>query len=453
MTEDRRKVVWFEGMTLDPHHFQQWDQYQQQSLNGRLRALSPYDYGFQRVSVDRERLANGEFSLTAATGVMPDGLQFDIPSIEEQPIPRNVQDFFPATKERIEVFLAIPVERQDGSNYTLPGAPSRRQTRYGTRTVVVQDENTGVNEREIEIAKPNFLIRFEEEGLEAYSTMKIAVVTRNVGGTLVLDDRFVPTCLTVAASDHLKAINRRLLELLVAKSGPLLDRQRDIAAQRELSPNDIMTMGLLSTLNTYIPLLNHHFSHAGSHPEALYISMLGLAGQLSAYIPEASVHPREFPRYDHTNLTACFERLEQVLLSMLGEAKPRSNYIKIPLELLRENLYTAQVEAGLLEAAQFFLVARSENHSEGELTSAIPTQLRVAAPANIDAVLRAYTRALRLEHTHRLPTGLPVDQRASYFELLKRGPFWESISREERMAVFVPAELQAVDIQLVAVNT
>jgi type VI secretion system protein ImpJ len=34
-----RKVLWYEGMTLDPHHFQHWDRYNQALLNFRVPKL------------------------------------------------------------------------------------------------------------------------------------------------------------------------------------------------------------------------------------------------------------------------------------------------------------------------------------------------------------------------------------------------------------------------------
>lgn len=449
MVQDRKKVVWFEGMTLDPHHFQQWDRHQQGVLNARIRAVAPHAWGVTHIAFDEERLANGELALLECSGIMPDGLVFDVPESSSAPEARNVQEHMPATEERLGVHLAIPSARQSGRNVRLQGGSNQRETRFVAESMNVPDENTGANERPIEVARTNVQLRFASEPQQGYSTMPIAEVVRTAGG-FALRDAFVPPSLRIGASDRLMALVRQVIELLVAKSSELTERQRTASAQRELSPADIKAMELLGAVNTYIPRLNNQFDGAVHHPERLFETLLGLAGQLSAYVENASVRPRDYPSYDHASATACFNRIEEILLEMLGEATPSSNYERLALERQRENLLTTSVRRELLENAQLFLAARSEHHSEEELTESLPNMLRIASPDTIDAVLQSYTKALAVTATRRLPTGMPVDNQATYFRLEKRGPFWESIQEEEALAVFLPSEFSRVEMNLMA---
>lgn len=450
--KDRQRVVWFEGMTLDPHHFQQWDRYQQGVLSARVRAVVRNDWGLLQVEIDRDRLANGEVVLVRARGVLPDGLPFDIPESDASPGPRNLQEHFPAAEERLGVFLVLPAERPDGSNVALQGGRHRRETRFVAASVPVVDDNTGVDERHIEVARANFQLRFSTEPLVEHTALQVAEVVRKPGGAFALDEHFIPPCLSLRASDRLMALARRALELLVARSSALWERRRGAASQRELSPGDVTALQLLATVNTYIPLVNHYLSGGGDDPEAFYLTLAGLAGQLSASVPGASVHPKDLPRYDYTDLSGCFNALDEILGRMLGGAAPPSNYVQVPLQQQRENLYVARLEERLLERAQLFLVTRSTDLPESRLAAELPQMLRVASPATIDAVLRSYTRALTIEHTHRLPVGMPVDQQASYFQLQKRGPFWESILENGALALFIPREYGTVNFRLIAVE-
>ena len=452
MAQDSQRVIWYEGMTLDPHHFQQWDRYQRRLLETRVRDMRPYSHGLTAVEINQERLANGELALQACSGVMPDGMAFDIPERDPTPAPRNVQDAFEATRERLLVFLALPAERAQGGNFLLQGADNRRETRYVAESVEVPDENTGADERRVEVGRPNFQLRFGGEPLEEYTTLPLAKVVRDAGGAFVLSDRFMPPCLRIGASDVLMQTARRLLELLVSKSDSLTERRRSASSQRELSPADVTALGLLSTVNTFIPLLHHHHAGASSHPEALYTTLLALAGQLSAHLPEASVQPRALPTYDHGNLGGCFRSLDEALRTMLGGARPASNHVQLDLEQQRENLYVASADSTLLSSGDFFIVARAPDRSEEELVAEIPRKLRIASLDTIDGVIRSYTRALPVEHTHRLPVGMPVDERASYFQLQKRGPFWDAIKDEQALALFVPSEFRDLEVKLVAVK-
>ena len=82
----------------------------------------------------------------------------------------------------------------------------------------------------------------------------------------------------------------------------------------------------------------------------------------------------------------------------------------------------------------------------------LPRQLRVASPDTIEAALRKFIRTLPIEHTHRLPSALPVDARSNYFELVKRGPFWDAINNEGGLSLFIPAEFNEIKMKLVAVG-
>ena len=47
-----RKVVWSEGMFLQPHHFQQHDRYLENLVEARAAHLRPYAWGCRELTVD-----------------------------------------------------------------------------------------------------------------------------------------------------------------------------------------------------------------------------------------------------------------------------------------------------------------------------------------------------------------------------------------------------------------
>lgn len=144
--------------------------------------------------------------------------------------------------------------------------------------------------------------------------------------------------------------------------------------------------------------------------------------------------------------------MEHILRELLGSATPKANYVNIRLDRQRDNLYGARIDADLLKQAQLLLVARSDRLPEQVLISEMPRMLRIASPETIDAVLRSYTRALSLEHTTRLPSGMPVDGQANYFQLQQHGPFWDAVIESGALSIFVPSEFAGVNLQLLAVN-
>ncbi|MEM9996421.1 MAG: type VI secretion system baseplate subunit TssK [Bacteroidota bacterium] len=453
MSWDPRKIVWYEGMILDPHHLQQWDRHHEHALLGRLRALRPYHWGFQALEIDEDRLANGELALRTARGLFPDGLYFDAPTADPLPPPRPLQEHFASNQTTLAAYLAIPASRPNDANYLLNGAAERRDTRFHVDAITVRDETTGGDERTVEVAKPNLSIRFAGEPLESYTTIRLAEVVRTSAGTFALQPGFVPPSLSLGASQTLLAETTRTLERLASKHSELATRWQNVAAQRELSPSDISVLNLLTTIAEFVPLVRHFEAHAEAHPESLFLTLSALAGRLTASTPRPPVTVRQFPVYDHSALTESFGPLFAIVRQLLGEATPDSNYVRLPLVQEEEGRFRADIDETLLRTGRFYLVAQSEHLPGGRLRQDLPVMLRVASPSNIQMVLRSFTPALPVEVAHQLPPGLPVNAEASYFRLKKSGPFWDAIARDGALSLFVPFEFRGLSLQLLVLRS
>ncbi len=446
----RQRVVWFEGMNLDPHHFQQWDRHFRFLLDHRVGAIEPHDWGLLEIDIDREALLNGRFSLQRCKGITQDGLAFSIPDEDSIPDSRSFQDVFPATENELSVFLAIPVEQERGTNCMLEGAVGGRETRYRFDKIAVTDDNTGADERQVGIGRTNFHFRFGTESREDYSAIKIAEIIRSEDGSFKLSGQFIPPIMTIDASENLMAAIRALLELLTAKSSSLATA-KDFKGRAEYSAKDIFTFWGLQTVNMNIPLLNHFLSIGKTHPKTLYLSLLSLAGQLTTFAPELNIAPQSFPGYDHQNLTHCFHPLQSKIRTMLEGIIPTADYISIPLTREGESLYKGAVsDAGLFQRAKFFLKVTSDE-PERRIVDEVPTNLRVASPDTIHAVLSSFRTALHLKHISVPPSVLPMQEGTSYFQLEPSGPFWDAICQSGALTIFIPKELRDIKIEVVAV--
>jgi type VI secretion system protein ImpJ len=436
-------------MALDPQHFQQWDRHHLAFTHARLRAIAPYGWGLTTLAVDEEALANGTVRLTRCSGVTPDGLVFSIPDTDPPPPPRAVAGHFAPTADRLGVYLAVPGERDGGANFLLPNATTRRETRFVVETATLIDETAGYDEREVEVARPNLMLKFDDEPLESYSTLQVAALARAPSGHYRLDETFVPPSLTIEASRALQAIVQRLLELLTTKSSRLSKRTRHLPrGQAALSAADVMSLSLQQTVNAFIPVLAHHRQSAQAHPEALYVTLAMLAGQLSALPGDADVHPRTLPPYDHDAPTACFAALHH-MISLLLEPELEVNYVTIPL-VRRDEVSLGDVDdPALFEQAAFYLIASGVASGTER---AVAEQLRVAAPATMPGVLQGFVRALPLTWEPRPPTGAPARPELQYYRLERGGRFWDEMRSARSVAIYAPAHLNGLSIELIAVR-
>ena len=59
----RKKVVWSEGMLLQPQHLQQSERHADHARHLLLRSTSPYAWGFAEIEIDSAALALGTILL------------------------------------------------------------------------------------------------------------------------------------------------------------------------------------------------------------------------------------------------------------------------------------------------------------------------------------------------------------------------------------------------------
>lgn len=442
-----QKVVWYEGMKLDPHHFQQNDRFVKYLINSRVHAITQNDWGFKELQIDTSSLAKGNFGLVKCTGILGDGLLFNMPENDPLPKGRSFEGQFPATMDRLDVFLAVPNERITGNNCQLTDETPLNPTRYAIQNIELLDDNTGVNLRNIGIARSNFMIKFGDESLEDFTSLKICEVTRLSSGTYALNKDFIPSCISISGSDVLQNYVREILGALVSKSRELQHQLN--SPKKEITLTDIEILLMYQTVNTYIPMMNQFNSGKNFHPESVYNLMLTLAGQLTTFTYGTQFQAQDFLPYDHKNLTSVFKQLfDQLMILLRVEKKIIRRDINIPLKKQTESLYIGQITEEQL-AAQLFLVIKSDM-PENKIVTGIPKNIKIAAGEEILAVHQAGIQGVTLTYVARPPSGLSEDPQFHYFRINKEGRFWDKIVDKKSIAFFLASEYISVKPELVA---
>jgi type VI secretion system protein ImpJ len=430
-----QKVVWSEGMFLSPHHFQHWDRFQERNLSKLLGSINHFGWGITRIDIDTEALANGTVALLGLQGVMPDGLVIEIPETDPSPEIRPIGALFPASLDHLDVYLSIPAEQSDAGNCRLEEGVEARSSRYTASYIKIADFNTGGNIREIAVARKNMKILFSGEEMSGTVTLKIAELARTAGGNIALRETYIPPCLTISASGYLMRLVRGLLELLAAKRSAL-------AGQRNDDPTafDLTRLFLLPILNRTIPVLSHYSRTGRIHPEALYLALASMAGELT--MTSADQHP---------DLAKTFRALELRIRAIVEGVTP-TRHIVIPLEKSRENTLIGRVaDEHLLESSQLYLNVTG-NLPEEQIREWLPRRIKAGSPVDLEALITTALPGLKLLYTARPPAALSAKSGHHYFRLENQGTLWESICRSQAVAFYVPADLNALTFELLAVS-
>ncbi|HTG62012.1 MAG TPA: type VI secretion system baseplate subunit TssK [Terriglobia bacterium] len=438
-------VLWTKGTLLTPQHLQIQDRFLEDTLQFWLQSLAFCPWGFRQLRLDYEALAAGLLSVSAASGIFPDGLLFEIPEADASPAARPLAEHFGPSDTSLDVYLAIPQYRERGLNVSVSGTGA--DTRYVADAVFVQDEARVGSEKPVQVARKGFRILVEGESRQGYSSLRMARVERSPVGAFQLDGAFVPPVLDLATNEYLLAIARRLFEVLGAKSTELSAlRRHKNESLADFTSSEIADFWMLYTINSHYPLVRHIFDVRHGHPEALFSIMAALAGALTTF--SRDVHPRDLPVYDHEDLSGCFTAMDTRLRTLLETTVPK-NYVALALKQVQPSIYAVSLaEERFFQNTRMYLALRAEM-DHGELIGKAPQLVKIGAATHIDHMVRHALPGAQIVHTARPPAGLPVKTHYEYFSLAQSGAVWDSIARARNLAAYLPAEFPNAEMELI----
>src|ERR1700682_800909 len=437
--------VWSKGTFLTPQHLQTRDRFLESVLQFRLEALNFCPWGFQELQLNREALAGGNFALTRAVGILPDGLPFDVPDSDPAPAPKPLESFFEADQPTVDVYLAIPHHRERGLNVSI--AQSNADTRYLSEVVNLRDENTGASEKPVQLARKNFRFLMEGESREGCTSLRVARIKRSAAGSLQQDPEFIPPLLDISASEFLVGITRRLVEILSAKSSILAGgRSQRSSGLADFTAADIAGFWLLYTVNSHLPVLRHFYETGRAHPEKLYRVVAALGGALSTF--SLKIQPRDLPAYDHDGLGACFSDLDDKVRELLETVVP-SNFVSLPLKPVQPSIYATAIEEDKYLVGTKMYLAVNSSLNQADLAKKVPQLVKISSATQVEQLVRRALPGVPLTHMAKPPASIPVTLRYESFSLNQSGSAWDAVGRARSLAAYVPGDIPAPQLELI----
>jgi len=439
------KPVWSEGMYLGPHHFQAQNRYFEDALDFVTSSLWRDAYGFVGLQFDQDALRNGTLSLTHARGLFADGLAFDLPGSDAAPAPRDFGGLFSPVADHLTMSLSVPGIVRDGQNISTHEGTTT--TRYRAWEQKMPDQNTGLDEKTIEVGRKNLLLLSEAELSDRYVSLPVVRVLRDGSGRYEADPTFVPPALSLNVSANLTGLTGRLIDILDEKSTVFTQeqQQRSGAFQAGMSARHVAQYWFLHAINSNRPALRHMLL-SQAHPQELYREMSRLAGALCTFGLE--VHPRSLPAYDHNALGECFAKLDEHIRRHLEIVLP-SKAIKIPLRAIESFLYHGDVvDERCIGPARWILEIQSPT-GEADLIATVPKLTKICSARFITELIRRALPGLTIKHLSVPPPQIAARVESQYFSIHRAGPCWETIVQTRQVGVYVPAEIPAPQLGLI----
>lgn len=443
------RLVWTEGMHLAQHHFQAQCRYFESAMHFALSSVMHGIHGFVAAELDPDALWNGKVSLLRASGVMPDGLSFDLGDSDPLPAERDVASLLSPGSEGTTVHLVIPPYRPTHANCAADGEPNGEPRRFRAMSVSLFDETTGTDERTIQVGGRNLELVGESELHDDHVGLPLARLRAEGSGHFVFDPLFVPPVLRVGASPRLMAIVQGLIEILEAKGEALRRQLPDAESMSEKAGHELTSLWLTHAIYSGLGPLRHHAQFGRAHPRDVYQDLVRLAGALCTFSLESEAS--DLPLYEHDRPGDTFGALDRHVRRHL-EVVIQESYISVPLERTSANLHTALLtDKRTLGRAEWVLRIRSKVPS-GTVITDVPRKVKICSAEDVMRLVgSAGLPALGIEHISTLPQAIPARVGSLYFRLLREGPPWELIQVRGSVGVYVPDTLADAELELLVV--
>lgn len=439
-----QRVVWSEGLLLGPQHLQQMDRYHEARVDARIDAFWPLSWGVRKLLIDQRALSRGLVAIREFAAILPDGLVLDCDRDRgELPPERSVEGHFPHQRRVLEVYVAVPKEREGQPNVAADDDAQRRyRVRHESRSDLLGDATP----LEIPFAQRNVQILFGGENRDPFDCIKVAELVRNDGGSLILSEPFIPAIVLIEASAFLTEALRRLIRLMSQRREALLENRRESSDQHVgVELHDLPGFLLLQTLNTFLPVLNHFVDHPQVSPREAYTWLIALAGQLSSL--RTTADPNTLPKYAYRDLRSTFEPLFARITELLQSTVPR-RFLSLTLEARQDGMHLGRLEDERFASCSCYVIAVKSPVSEEQTRTVLPTLLKLASWGSVHNILTSAVPGAPVEIMYRTPPEVPVRPSHTYFRVSTDNDFWADIIRSRQLAAYLPHPFDAASTQI-----
>jgi type VI secretion system protein ImpJ len=436
-------------MYLGPHHFQVQGRFFEELTHFEISSLWFEPYGLVGLELDVEALRNGTVALVHTRGIFQDGLTFNIPESDPVPLPRNIVDLFPATRESLTVLLTVPPHRPGAANCSVGDQQIDEHTRYIAEEKTLPDENTGLDEKALRLGRKNIQLLLDTEEVGDMQTLPIGRIKRDGSGNYVYDESFIPPCLQISASQTLLMMTRRLIDILQEKSAAVsIDHRGHGKFQAGLSAQEVSRFWFLHAINSSLGPLRHMFYSQSGHPAELFTELLRLGGALCTFALDSP--PQKLPLYNHLALDKCFADLEKHIRVHLDLLAP-SNCISIPLRSVANYFYEGEIaDQRCLDRARWILSVHSPI-GDAEVITRTLQLIKVCSAQFVPQLVRRALPGMELTHMPVPPSAVSPRVESQYFAISRTGPCWDHIVQTRRVGIYIPGDIPSPEVELLVV--
>lgn len=437
------KVVWSEGLFLRPQLFQQQERYLEHFAHKRATALSPFFWGFHHFVIDTEALALGKLVVSGAAGIFQDGTPFEAPAHAKLPAPLALRH------EHLNqvIYLAVPIRTPNAEETSFEDAQDSL-ARFRSFEHELLDANAiGQGPKLVQLSDLRLRLLPERELTESWLGMPLAKITEiRADGSARLDPALIPPVNVYTASSLLHTWLGEVHGLLRLRASAMAERLT-ASSTRGGDAAEISEYLILQVFNRFEPVLTHMLSAKAASPEALYVELTELAGELSTFVRTSTRRPAEYPPYRHDEPHTCIKPVVDDLRFLLNVVLERSAQ-RIELREQGNGMRLAVLEPSEFERFGTFVLAVGAQLPSDMLQQQFPAQAKLGPSERLVELIRSHLPGIPLQAMPVPPRQIPFNAGQVYFELSQDHPLWAQVQRYGGLALHVAGQFPELRLEL-----
>jgi len=442
-----RPVFWYQGLFLQPQHFQLSDLHARSHLKPVLEHGLPHFWGVGAIEIAAGALAGNVLDVTRLRLLFRDGTFVDCPG-NALLRPRSFEGAWTETDKPFTCYVGLKKLSEVEANVTV---------------VPTYDDVSGVRTRFVTSADPEQIRDIYGDGpiaqykslryvlkifwetelahLDDFDLVPIARLEKD-GDAIRLSDKFIPPCIATSGSAALARIMREIRDEVTGRSRQLAEHKSPRELQRaEFDANYMVYLLALRSLNRCAPLLLHLSETPQVHPWAAYGMLRQLIGELSSFsdrfnmLGESDSGEALLPAYDHLELGRCFTAASNLVTQLLNEITIGPE-LMVRLEPQEDGLYAADLARDFFSSRnRYYLVLRTERPAD-EVVPGFLQEAKLGARAQIPTLVSRALPGVETIHMAQPPQGLPRRAYSIYFRVEQFSEQWDAVEARGNVALY-----------------
>ena len=438
------KIMWSEGLTLGPQHFQRQDLYHETRLRRIAAVLNPHFWGVCSVRWNLDGLGHNRLIAESMSVIFPDGEIYEAPGADLLPEPVDLSRLT-ADVDAFTFHAALAIVKPHGGNADENG-------RYLRCDEGTPDLFSEALEIEVPFLKKQARLVAHLETRAPQISIPVVQVRRAQEGGFEIVPSFIPPSVAIGAEPGLRRMLEGLISVMTTKIESLQRMHRKASDDVfEVGAGDISSWWMLNIVSTANALLTHCARSPGTHPEILFQQMLAAAGGLMTFSDRYKT--ADLPAYRHDAPGEVFAQLDALLRDLVGTVIG-TKYFMIPLvaDPSRRVYSQAILDAAKVTKQTQLYMAVTADMPGLELVATVPIRLKVAAPEHLEGIVGSALPGVPLAHMPQVPQGIPVRPNTYYFSISTKSALYEKALDAGTLGVYTPDGIPGLKIELIAVT-